>query len=274
MFRKPTYNLAQAKLDALDKALATIEFGVDGIILDANRNFLDVVGYTLDEIRGKHHRMFVEEGYAASSEYASFWTKLRNGEYVSSEFMRLGKGGKPVWLEASYNPILGLDGRPERVMKFATDITAKKSETNRLMTMIDKMPVAVMTADPKDNFKINYFNATSRDTLGSIEQHLPIKVSQMLGTSFDVFHKNPSHQRAMLSDASRLPHRTKIKVGPEILELRVSAINDTDGRYIGPMLTWAIVTAQVSMAAEVTRVVDAVSAAVTEMQQSAEGLTQ
>ncbi|GAB6843418.1 PAS domain S-box-containing protein [Methylorubrum rhodinum] len=273
MFRKPTYNEAQARLDALDRSLATIEFAMDGTVLNANRNFLAVVGYALDEIKGKHHRMFCDADYVASAEYATFWTKLRDGEYASGEFARRDRTGRRVWLEATYNPILDAAGKPTRVVKFAADITAKKNETSRLMTMIDGMPVAVMTADPKDDFKINYLNKTSQVTLGSIEQHLPIKVAQMLGSSFDVFHKNPHHQRTMLADASRLPHRTKIKVGPETLDLRVSAINGPDGRYVGPMLTWSVVTAEVQMAAEVKRVVEAVGTAVGEMQRSAEGLT-
>ena len=272
MFRKPRFDDAKAKLDALDRSLATVEFAMDGTVLRANQNFLGVLGYTLDEIVGRHHRIFVDPDYAASADYARFWENLRNGQYASGEFARLDKAGRRVWLEATYNAVLDTDGRPIRVMKFATDITVKKNETNRLMTMIDGMPIAVMTADPRDDFKINYLNATSRTTLGTIERHLPIKVSQMLGQSFDVFHKNPHHQRAMLADASRLPHRARIKVGPETLDLRVSAINGPDGRYLGPMMTWAVVTAQVEMESEVSRVVEAVGGAVEQMQRSAEGL--
>lgn len=272
MFRRTAYNEAQAKLDALDRSLAIIEFSMDGVIQYANQNFLAVVGYSLDEIRGKHHRIFVEESVARTPDYEAFWTKLRSGDFVSGEFMRLDKAERRVWLEASYNPVLGADGKPAKVVKFASDITAKKNETSRLLTMIDDMPVAVMTADPKNDFKINYLNSTSRRTLSTIEAHLPIKVAQMMGTSFDVFHKNPHHQRSMLADASKLPHRTKIKVGPETLDLQVSAIKDPEGNYIGPMLTWAVVTAQVALAAKVSRVVDALGAAIGEMQQSAEGL--
>ena len=273
MFRKPKHSDAQAKLEALDRSLATIEFSMDGLILDANQNFLSAVGYALDEIKGKHHRLFVEAAYAESGAYHAFWDKLRGGEYVSGEFLRLGREGRKIWLEATYNPILGSEGTPQRVMKFATDITAKKNETSRLLTMIDGMPVAVMTADPKDEFKINYLNRTSVTTLATIEEHLPIKVSEMLGRSFDVFHKNPHHQRSMLADSSRLPHRAKIRVGPETLDLRVSAITGPEGEYVGPMLTWSVVTAQVQMATEVARVVEAMSAAVGQMQHSAEDLS-
>ena len=273
MFRKTKQSDAQAKLDALDRSLATIEFAMDGTILDANLNFLSAVGYALEEIKGKHHSLFVEADYAASAEYRAFWDKLRSGQYASGEFLRLGKSGRKIWLEATYNPVLGADGTPERVMKFATDITAKKNETSRLLTMIDGMPVAVMTADPRDEFKINYLNKTSLTTLATIEQHLPIKVSEMLGRSFDVFHKNPHHQRAMLADSSRLPHRAKIRVGPETLDLRVSAIHGPEGEYVGPMVTWSVATAQVQMSDEVAQVVEAVRSAVERMQHSAEELS-
>ena len=252
--------------------MAIIEFGMDGTILSANSNFLAVVGYELAEIKGRFHSIFIEESAAKSPEYQQFWAKLRAGEYVSGEFMRLDKSKQRVWLEASYNPVLDQAGTPVKVIKVASDITAKKNEVSRLLTMIDDMPVAVMTADPKDEFKINYLNRTSTKTLGTIEQHLPVKVADMIGRSFDIFHKNPHHQRNMLADASRLPHRTRIRVGPEILDLQVSAIKDPEGNYLGPMLTWSVITAQVAMADEVTRVVAALGQAIEEMRRSAEGL--
>ena len=274
MFKRSTYSEAQAKIEALDRSLAIIEFSVDGHILHANENFLRVMNYTLAELINKHHRIFVDETEAKSEDYAQFWTKLKSGQYVTGEFLRLAKDGNRVWLEATYNPILDAAGKPLKVVKFASDISAKKNQIDRLMSMIDNMPVAVMTADPRDNFRINYLNETSRQTLGPLEQYLPIKVADMTKNSFDVFHKNPHHQRSMLADASRLPHRTKISVGPETLDLQVTAVNDHKGAYIGPMLTWSVVTAQVRMASEVTRVVDAVGSAIQEMQHSAEGLTQ
>jgi methyl-accepting chemotaxis protein len=111
------------------------------------------------------------------------------------------------------------------------------------------------------------------ETLSSIERYLPIKASEMMGASIDVFHKNPQHQRHMLADASKLPHRTKIKLGPETLDLRVSALTAPDGSYAGPMLSWSVATASVQMTADVATIVIAVSDAVTEMQKTAEGLT-
>jgi methyl-accepting chemotaxis protein len=116
-----------ALLAALDKSQATIEFDLDGTIRTANENFLTVMGYDLAEVKGKHHSMFVEPAYKASSEYHEFWEALRRGEYRRAQFKRVGKGGKEVWIEASYNPIVDKFGRPYKVVKFATDVTQQKS---------------------------------------------------------------------------------------------------------------------------------------------------
>jgi methyl-accepting chemotaxis protein len=117
---------AQAILDAASRSQAIIEFAMDGTILTANANFLATVGYELDEIVGQHHRLFVSPAYAASEEYRDFWNRLRNGEHEVAEYLRVGKGGREVWIQASYNPILGADSKPAKVVKFATDITAQK----------------------------------------------------------------------------------------------------------------------------------------------------
>ena len=128
----------QGQVNAIGKSQAVIEFELDGTVLTANHNFLTVLGYTLAEIQGKHHRMFVEPAFAASSEYAQFWDRLRRGEYQAAQFKRIAKGGREIWIEASYNPILDANGRPYKVVKFATDITAQVELLNQLKTLIDR----------------------------------------------------------------------------------------------------------------------------------------
>ena len=113
------------KIGAIDRSQAVVEFELDGTIITANPNFLRLFGYGLDEIVGKHHRIFCEPNYAASASYAEFWKRLGQGEYDAAEFKRLGKGGKEVWVQASYNPILDTEGKPFKVVKFASDITAE-----------------------------------------------------------------------------------------------------------------------------------------------------
>ncbi len=115
----------QSKIDAIGKSQAVIEFNMDGTIITANDNFLNGLGYRLDEIQGEHHRMFCEPSYANSSEYQQFWEKLNLGEFDTGEYKRLGKGGKEIWIQATYNPIFDLQGKPFKVVKFATDITEK-----------------------------------------------------------------------------------------------------------------------------------------------------
>ena len=113
----------QSKINAIERAQAVIEFDLDGTITAANENFLEIFGYGLDEVVGKHHRIFCDPGYAESPEYGQFWQKLRQGGYEAGEFKRIRKDGRDVWLQASYNPILDIEGRPVKVIKFASDIT-------------------------------------------------------------------------------------------------------------------------------------------------------
>jgi len=126
-----------AKLAALNKSQATIEFLMDGSIITANDNFLNTMGYTLAEVKGKHHSMFAEPVYAASAEYKQFWAALNRGEFQSAQYKRLGKGGRQVWIEASYNPLLDARGAPYKVVKYATDITKEKLANADVQGQID-----------------------------------------------------------------------------------------------------------------------------------------
>lgn len=128
-FSTSTTNDLQAQFAAIHKSQAVIEFALDGTILYANENFLNALGYTLEEVKGKHHSLFVEPNYRASAEYKAFWDKLGRGEYDAAQYKRIGKGGREVWIQASYNPIINKRGRPYKVVKFATDITAQKLQT-------------------------------------------------------------------------------------------------------------------------------------------------
>lgn len=122
----------QGKIDAISRAQGVIEFTTDGLVITANSNFLAVLGYQLSEIQGKHHRMFVPPDYANSGEYQEFWRALNRGEYVAREFRRIGKGGKEIWIQASYNPIFDLDRRVTRIVKFATDVSERVRDVTHL----------------------------------------------------------------------------------------------------------------------------------------------
>ncbi|MFC5759106.1 MULTISPECIES: methyl-accepting chemotaxis protein [unclassified Rhizobium] len=125
---------AEGKITALSRAQAVIEFTPDGEILEANDNFLSVMGYRMEEIRGKHHSIFCEPAYVRSEAYKEFWKTLAAGRFVAEEFLRIGKGGKVVWIQASYNPIFDMSGRIFKVVKFATDVTARVRAVDDLAT--------------------------------------------------------------------------------------------------------------------------------------------
>jgi methyl-accepting chemotaxis protein len=129
-----------AQIVAIQRALAVIEFKMDGTIVKANQNFLDAMGYQLEEITGRHHRMCVDPSERDSPEFAKFWADLNKGIYLASEYKRMGKAGREVWIQASYNPVFDLNGRPYKVVKYAADITASvlaRKRAERARSMIE-----------------------------------------------------------------------------------------------------------------------------------------
>jgi methyl-accepting chemotaxis protein len=151
MFGRKSRGDADAQLAAIGRSQAMIEFNLDGTIITANKNFLDALGYRLDEIQGKHHSMFVPADQRDNAEYKAFWAALNRGEYQAREFKRIAKGGREVWIEASYNPVLDGNGKAVMVAKIATDITEKKV---RSMTDASKI-AAISRAQAVIEFKLD-----------------------------------------------------------------------------------------------------------------------
>ncbi|MCA1364681.1 PAS domain-containing methyl-accepting chemotaxis protein [Bradyrhizobium sp. IC3069] len=151
MFGRKFHTDAQSRLDAIGRSQAMIEFNLDGTIITANKNFLDALGYRLEEIQGKHHSMFVPADQRDSAEYKAFWAALNRGEYQAREFKRIAKDGREVWIEASYNPVLDGNGKTVMVAKIATDITEKKI---RSMTDASKI-AAISRAQAVIEFKLD-----------------------------------------------------------------------------------------------------------------------
>ncbi len=117
---------ATGELAALERSLAVIEFELDGTIRHANENFCRTVGYAASEIAGRHHSLFVDETERTSVAYKRFWQDLASGQFKSGQFRRIAKGGREIWIEATYNPVLDRDGRPYKVVKFASDVTEQR----------------------------------------------------------------------------------------------------------------------------------------------------
>jgi methyl-accepting chemotaxis protein len=157
----------EGQLLAIDKSQATIEFSMDGTILGANSNFLNTLGYSLDEIKGRHHSMFVEESQRHSSDYKEFWAQLNRGEYQSGEFKRIGRGGKVVWIQASYNPILDPNGQPYKIVKYASDITAQvntREGLKKLLSTVSDNATALAGASEELSSVSTTMSATAEET--------------------------------------------------------------------------------------------------------------
>lgn len=154
------------QIEAINKVQAVIHFNLDGTIVTANDNFLNAMGYSLEEIQGQHHRMFIEESYANGSEYKQFWNALSRGEFQSGEYKRIGKGGKEVWIQASYNPIFDEDGKPFKVVKYAIDITDQKLQNANYKGQIDAIGKAQAVIEFNLDGSIITANDNFLNTLG------------------------------------------------------------------------------------------------------------
>jgi methyl-accepting chemotaxis protein len=165
--QKAEYADLTGKVQAIGRSQAVIEFNLDGTIITANDNFLKTLGYSLDEIKGKHHSLFVEPAYKESAEYRQFWDALGRGEYQAAQYMRIAKGGKKIWIEASYNPVMDLNGRPWKVVKFATDITKRKEQNAALATEFE---AGVKSLVQKVSASATEMQATAQTLAAAAEQ--------------------------------------------------------------------------------------------------------
>ena len=164
-------------LKALDRSQAVISFRPDGTIIEANENFLAAIGYRLDEIQGRHHRMFVDAAYAASQDYENFWAKLGKGEFLSAEYKRIGKGGRVVWLQASYNPVFDNAGKVARIVKLATDLSLRMENVREVGAGLAALAQGDLTAEVNhkllpslDTLRVDFNNAlaTLRKTMQGV----------------------------------------------------------------------------------------------------------
>ncbi len=213
MFLRREFNTAQAVLDALDNSLAIIEFTPDGKILRANANFCSALGYTSGELTGQHHSMFVEPAYAQSAEYRGFWDKLRRGEFDAQQYMRIGKGGRKVWIQATYNPIRGADGRVEKVVKVATDVTERRVALHTVGDALadlaaGKLDRRITATFPPDYEKIRTdFNQASEALQNAISRvagsaHTIENAANEIGTASDDLSRRTEQQAASLEETA------------------------------------------------------------------------
>ena len=201
------------KLDAISRAQAVIEFTPKGDILTANENFLKTLGYQLSEVQGKHHSMFCDQVYTSSDDYRRFWARLAGGEFVSDEFMRIGKGGKKVYIQASYNPIFDMNGTVFKVVKFATDVSERVNNVEQLAGALQAMSTGDLTQEIRSPFlpaleKLRVdFNETSsklRSTMQTISQNAGAiaAASQQIQSASNDLAKRTEQQAASVEETA------------------------------------------------------------------------
>ena len=252
----------EAKIRAIDRLQAVIEFSLDGTVLHANDNFLATFGYALEDVVGRHHRMFCEPGYARSADYAAFWNQLGKGEAHAGVFKRLDRDGRDVWIHASYNPVLDGCGRPLKVVKFATDITAHKLATTdhegkiaaveRVQAVIEfDLQGRVLRAN--DNF-LNTFGYTGEEVVGQ-HHRMFCDPSYARTVEYQVFWERLARGEFNTGEYRRLD-----KKGREVwIQASYNPIFDLDGRPMKVVKLASDITPAKLLSAETAGKLDALS---------------
>ncbi len=250
---------AEAVLDALSKSQAVIEFDLDGTILTANQNFLTLMGYRLEEVRGQKHALFVEPSYRDSAEYRDFWDKLRRGQFQQAQFKRIAKGGKEVWIEGSYNPILGSDGRPVKVVKYATDITASKMENADLQGKIN----AILRAQAVIEFKLDGTVITANQNFLNV---LGYRLDEIQGKNHSMFvedaYRSSADYKKFWDDLRRGEFRQaqfkRIGKGGKVvwIEASYNPIFDPDGKPYKVVKFATDISEQIARLSDLKKLID------------------
>ncbi|MBF5038695.1 PAS domain S-box protein [Methylophilus sp. 13] len=258
----------QGKVAAINKVQGVIEFDLQGNILHANDNFLKLTEYSLAEVVGKNHSIFVSERYKNSPEYKVFWEKLSSGQYDEGVYHRYTKNGKDIWVQASYNPILGLDGKPMKVVKYATDITKavladkqqkeKSREASMIKQALESSSNNLMVAD--NDGVITYMNPTTlslmREAADTFRAIFPsFDPDKLIGQNFDLFHKSPAHQRNLLASLKG-KHVAELPIGEMFFRLTANPLIDEQGERIGSVVEWVNLTEEKRLENEMKSVVE------------------
>ena len=246
------------KMEAINRTQAIIEFDLNGYVISANENFLNAMGYSSPEVVGRHHKMFVDEDYSNGDEYRNFWGRLNNGETMTAEFKRFGRGNKVVWIQASYMPMIGTDGKPYAVVKVATDITARKlqdqiNEKNaNYASALKTCQSNVMIVD--NDLNIVYLNKAVEKMLKDNEIELKnviydFRADSLLGFNVQDFHGEIKQKREMFVSSSE-PFTTTFKIGPLTFSVIASSWMDSQGNRLGSLLEWNDLTKQLQKSEE------------------------
>jgi methyl-accepting chemotaxis protein len=262
-------------LEAIHKVQAVIEFELDGTIRGANPNFLGAVGYSLDQILGRHHSMFVDPSYAASHEYRAFWDKLGRGEFDAGQYKRIARDGREIWIQASYNPIFNAAGKPIKVVKFATDITQQKLSTVDFEGQIAAINKAQAVIEFDMSGNILHANENFLSTLG-------YRADQVMGRHHSMFVE-PSEAQSLeyrlfweklgRGEYDAGQYRRQGNGGKQIwIQASYNPILDPNGKPYKVVKYATDITEQKGIAERVTQISSIVASAASEMRATAEGM--
>ncbi len=267
---------AEGQISAIGKSQAVIEFSLDGVIQNANQNFLDALGYTLAEVKGQHHSMFADADYRNSAEYRAFWAKLGRGEYDAGQYKRIAKGGREIWIQASYNPINDMSGRPFKVVKYATDITDQKLATVNFEGQIAAINKAQAVIEFSMDGRILDANENFLATLG-------YSLSEIRGQHHSMFvdpeYRAGAEYRAFWEKLGRGEYDAgqykRVGKGGRVIWIQASynPILDLNGKPFKVVKYAVDITEQRGVAERVKEISNIVAAAATEMQATAETMS-
>jgi methyl-accepting chemotaxis protein len=251
----------RGQIAAIAKAQAVTEFDLDGTVRTANELFLRTTGYSLEEIKGKNHSLFIEPVLRDSGEYRAFWAKLARGEHDAGQYRRIGKNGRDLWLQGSYNPILDSLGRPFKVVQYATDITEQKLlavSSQRIKTALDNVSGNVMVADASD--RIIYLNQSVLNMFQGIATQLRRELpsfdpANLMGANLNLFPGSAEQQRVLADTGSTF--RSEFKIGALTLCTIANPVTDDQGKRLGTVIEWVDRTQEVVVEEEVAAIVAA-----------------
>jgi methyl-accepting chemotaxis protein len=269
--RKMKGNLLNSKLDyegqlnAISGQQAVIEFTPDGNIVKANANLLQALGYSPEQIAGKHHSMFVDPAERNSAQYRSLWTDLGNGKPHAGTFRRLHSSGRVVWIQGVYVPILGVDGKPFKVVKYANDVTEARNQAvlnSAFRGALDKLDANVTVADAEN--EIIFVSPAARQTLGraqsELRKELPdFDVERLRGSRVDVMTKEPTLLRSQISELKGTLSREEV-IGGRTMKSVLNPMTDEGGRRLGTVIEWFDRTQEVATERELQDIITAVTA--------------
>jgi methyl-accepting chemotaxis protein len=266
----------EGQLNAISQVQAVAEFDMQGVIAGANENMLKLLGYSLEELKGKHHSSIVDPAFRDTPEYRQFWEKLNRGENDSARYKRIAKGGREVWMQATYTPIVDGNGKPFKVVTFATDITELRTRERlnaAFKGALNQLDANVVVAD--NDGKVIFVNpaATQMFTRGQTElrRDLPnFDAAKLDGAKLDVLTRDPAALQAELNRLTGTESREEV-IGGRTLKAIMSPMKEEGGRRLGTVLEWFDRTQEVATEAELQQIITAVNAGELDNRISLEG---